>query len=149
MRSSGCIASLIMNNSIYVLILLGLGLFIAYRTSQSANNREKTHSGGIANVFNFIAAGFIAMLAPTALCNIFFIRPDFLGEIKVPVNLIFKQFIIDLTVIIPVIIIALVMIATALILLIPYAILEKPHLESLAEAEDKGWTREDAETSGL
>ena len=47
------------------------------------------------------------------------------------------------------IVIALVMIATALILLIPYAILEKPHLDKLAQAEDQGWTREDAETSGL
>ena len=82
MWSSRCTASLIMNDSIYVLILLGLGLFIAYRTSQSANNREKTHSGGIANVLNFIASGLIAMLAPTVLCSIFFIHPDFLGEVR-------------------------------------------------------------------
>lgn len=141
MRSSGCIASLIMNDSIYVLILIGLGLFIAYRTSQSANNREKTH-GGIANVFNFIASGLIAMLAPTVLCNIFFIHPDFLG-----IDWSLGNF--DLNPFAHAVVIALVMIATALILLIPYSILEKPHLERLAEAEDKGWTREDAETSGL
>ena len=77
MWSSGYTAILIMDDSIYVLILLGLGLFIAYRTAQSSNNREKTQSGGIANVFNFIASGLIAMLAPTVLCNIIFIHPRF------------------------------------------------------------------------
>lgn len=130
-----------MNDSIYVLILLGLGLFIAYRTSQSANNREKTHSGGIANVFNFVASGLIAMLAPTVLCNVIFIRPDFLGDVNL------GGF--DLTVFAHAILIALTMVSSAIILLIPYAILEKPHLNKLAQVEDKGWTREDAETSGL
>ena len=141
MWSSGCMASLIMNDSIYVLILLGLGLFIAYRTSQSANNREKTQSGGIANVFNFVASGLIAMLAPTVLCSIFFIHPDFLGEVNLGG--------VNLTVFAHAILIALTMIGVALILLVPYAILEKPHLDKLAQSEDKGWTREDAETSGL
>lgn len=141
MWSSDGTVSLTMNDSIYVLILVGLGLFIAYRTSQSANNREKTHSGGIANVFNFVAAGLIAMLAPTVLCSIFFIHPDFLGEVTL------GGF--NLTVLAHAVLIAVTMIIVALILLIPYAILEKPHLAKLAQKEDKGWTREDAETSGL
>jgi len=130
-----------MNDSIYVLILIGLGLFIAYRTAQSSNNREKTHSGAIANALNFVTAGLIAMLAPTVLCNIIFIHPEFLGQVTL------GGF--NLTAFAHALLIALIMIALALILLIPYAILEKPHLNRLADSEDKGWTREDAETSGL
>lgn len=130
-----------MNDSIYVLILIGLGLFIAYRTAQSSNNREQTQSGAVAKGLNFIAAGLIAMLAPTVLCNLFFIHPDFLGRVEI------AGF--NLTTFAHVIVIALGMIALALVCLIPYAILEKPHLDKLARQDDQGWTREDAETSGL
>lgn len=130
-----------MNDSIYVLILIGLGLFIAYRTSRSANNREATQSGGLANVFNYLAAGLIAMIAPTALCSIFFIHPDFMGRVEV--------FNFNITVFVHLVIIVLAMITLALVCLIPYAILEKPYRERLAQNEDRGWTREDAETSGL
>ncbi len=130
-----------MNDSIYVLILIGLGLFVAYRTAQSSNNREQTHGGSIAKGFNFIAAGLIAMLAPTVLCNLFFIHPNFLGRVEI------AGF--NLTTFANVIVIALVMIALALLCLIPYAILEKPHLDKISKQEDQGWTREDAETSGL
>lgn len=130
-----------MNDSIYVLILIGLGLFIAYRTAQSSNNREQTQSGAVAKGLNFIAAGLIAMLAPTVLCNLFFIHPDFLGRVEI------AGF--NLTTFAHVIVIALVMITLALVCLIPYAILEKPHLDKLARQDDQGWTREDAETSGL
>lgn len=130
-----------MNDSIYVLILIGLGLFVAYRTAQSSNNREQTQSGAVAKGLNFIAAGFIAMLAPTVLCNLFFIHPDFLGRVEI------AGF--NLTTFAHVIVIALGMIALALVCLVPYAILEKPHLDKLARQDDQGWTREDAETSGL
>ena len=37
----------------------------------------------------------------------------------------------------------------ALIFMLIYAVLEKPALDKLANQEDRGWTREDAETSGL
>lgn len=130
-----------MNDTIYVLILIGLGLFVAYRTSQSANNREKTQSGGIANVLNFLASGLIAMLAPTVLCSIFFIHPDFLGTIA--------PFGFNITAFAHAILIALGMVGLGILLLIPYAILEKPHIDRIAQQEDTGWTREDAETSGL
>jgi hypothetical protein len=48
-----------------------------------------------------------------------------------------------------VVLIAVVMIAIAFIFLIPYAFAEKPALDKLAKQEDRGWTKEDAETSGL
>jgi len=130
-----------MNDTIYVLILVGLGLLVAFMTSRSANNREKTHSGGVANIFNFLASGLIAMLAPTVLCSIFFIHPNFLGTVA--------PFGFNITPLAHAVLIALVMIGLAIICLIPYAILEKPHLDRISEEEDKGWTREDAETSGL
>ncbi|MGB7338120.1 MAG: hypothetical protein WBC91_04440 [Phototrophicaceae bacterium] len=114
---------------------------MAYTTSRSANKREATQSGAAANVLNYIAAGFIAMVAPTALCNIFFIHPNFLGRVEL--------FGFNLTVFAHLIVIVLVMIGIALLCLIPYAILEKPHLDKLVQNEDRGWTREDAETSGL
>ncbi|MEO1287497.1 MAG: hypothetical protein AAFV93_06985 [Chloroflexota bacterium] len=130
-----------MNDSVYVLILVVLGLFVATLTARSANNREATQSGGVANIFNFLASGLIAMIAPVALCSIFFIHPNFLGQVRL--------FGINMTTFAHVVLIVLLMVGAAIVLLIPYAMLEKPHLNRIAQQEDKGWTREDAETSGL
>lgn len=131
----------IMTDLLWIIILVGLGLVLAYRTAQSANNREKTHSNGVANVFNTIASGLVAMVAPTVLCSIFFIHPNFLGRVEIAG--------LNLTVLVHAVVIAFAMILAAIICLIPYAILEKPYLDEIQQREDKGWTREDAEASGL
>jgi hypothetical protein len=47
------------------------------------------------------------------------------------------------------VLVALTMFILALILLLPYALLEKPALDAKTREEDRGWTREDAISSGL
>jgi hypothetical protein len=130
-----------MDKSIYILILVVLGLVVAYTTSRSSNKREKLHGGTSSQILNYLASGLIAMIAPTVLCNVFFIHPNFLGTIA--------PFGWNLTAFAHALVIALVMIALALLLLMPLAATEKPYLDKLAKREDKGWTKEDAETSGL
>jgi hypothetical protein len=133
-----------MTDTIWILILIGLGLVLAYRTAQGSNNREKIQGGAIAQIGNYVASAMLAMLAPVVLANIFFIQPTFLGtEILLPVLAW------DITKFAHVLVIAVVMVGIAVIFLIPYAIAEKPKLEALKQGENRGWTREDAETSGL
>lgn len=133
-----------MNDTTYIIILVVLGLGLAYTTSRSSNKREKIHGGTPSQALNYLASGFLAMLAPTALCNIFFIHPNFLAPILPFLHE--GSFFFTLT---HVLVIALSMIGVALLLLIPFGAIEKPFLDKLAKQEDKGWTKEDAETSGL
>lgn len=135
---------LTMTDAIWVLILVVLGLFVSIKTAQGSNNREKIQGGTVAKVGNYVASAMIAMLAPTVLCNIFFIHPTFLGETVLMPGLGW-----NITKLAHVVVIAVVMIAIAFIFLLPYALAEKPALDKLKNQEDKGWTREDAETSGL
>jgi hypothetical protein len=130
-----------MDKSIYILILVVMGLGVAYTTSRSSNKREKLHGGTASQVLNYLASGLLAMLAPTVLCNVVFIHPNFLGTVA--------PFGWNITAFIHALVIALIMVGIALLLLMPLAAIEKPFLDKLAKREDKGWTKEDAETSGL
>jgi hypothetical protein len=133
-----------MTDTIWVLILIISGLAIGYMTARGSNNREKIHGGAVAHIGNYVASAMIAMIAPTVLCNIFFIHPIFLGE-----EILFPGLGWDVSKLAHILLIAVVMVGTALIFLIPYAIAEKPKLEAIKQQEDRGWTKEDAETSGL
>lgn len=129
------------DTTIWIIVLIGLGAILGFFVARRANEREQTHSGSFAQLLNFLAAALIAMVAPTALCNVFFIHPHFLGDVFI------LGF--NLTLITHVVLIVFVMIITALALMTLYALLEKPHLERVIAQEDRGWTREDAEQSGL
>ncbi|MDQ7024551.1 MAG: hypothetical protein Q9P44_03240 [Anaerolineae bacterium] len=131
-------------DTISILILAAIAIVGGYFAARAANTREPVHGGGVAKVGNYAASAILVALAPTVLCTLFFIRPTFLGtEIQLPVlgwNV---------TEFAHAIIVALMLVVLALVFLIPYALAEKPHLDRLAQQEDAGWTREDAETSGL
>lgn len=126
---------------IWIAVLIGIGLLLGYTTLQSVEKRDAKAGNPLARVFNYLAAGIVAMVAPTVLCNVFVIQPEFLGSIA-PLG-------IDLTELVHALLIAFIMIGIAIALLVPYAVLEKPRLDELAQREDRGWTREDAESSGL
>lgn len=131
-------------DTISILILAGIAIVGGYFTARNANNREPVHSGSVAKIGNYAASAILTALAPTVICTLFFIRPTFLGdEIRLPVLGW------DATEFAHAITVALTLVALAMAFLIPYALAEKPHLDRLAQQEDKGWTREDAETSGL
>lgn len=133
-----------MTDTMWILVLIVLGLFVSIKTAQGSSNREKIHGGAMSQIGNYVASAMIAMLAPTVLCNIFFIHPTFLGE-----EILMPGLGWNVTKLAHVVLIAVVMIAIAIVFLLPYALAEKPQLEKLKQQEDRGWTKEDAETSGL
>lgn len=133
-----------MTDTMWVLVLIGLGLVVSYKTAQSSNNREKIQGGAMSQIGNYVASAMIPMLAPVVLCNIFFIHPTFLGE-----EILLPGLAWNVTKLTHVVFIAVTMVGIALIFLLPYAMAEKPKLDALKRQEDRGWTREDAETSGL
>jgi hypothetical protein len=131
-------------DTISILILAAIAIVGGYFTARVANSREPIRSSGVASVGNYVASAILTALAPTVLCTLFFIRPTFLGDaIHLPVlGWEVTEFTHAITV-------ALTLLVLALVSLIPYALAEKPEIDRLAGQEDKGWTREDAQTSGL
>ena len=110
-----------------VLLVIG-GIVFGYTTMQSSNSREATYSGMPASIFHWISAGIMSMLAPTMLSSIFIFHLEFMQLL----------------------VIAIIIFGTALISLTIFAVFEKPAKEkALREQEDRGWTEEDARTSGL
>lgn len=134
-----------MTDTVYIIILLVMGLGAAYLTARSSINKEKIHGGAASQLLNYLASGLIAMLAPTVLCNVIFIHPDFLKPI-LPFLDSSPGFIVTF---VHLLAIVLLMVGIALLLLMLMAMIEKPLLDKVAPKEDKGWTKEDAETSGL
>lgn len=127
------------------LIVLGcIAVFGGFYTARSSAQRETIHSGGISSILNYLASALLIALAPSVLCTLFVLHPTFLGE-----EILLPGLGWDVTEFAHAIAVALAILSTALLLLLPYAILEKPFLEQIMQKEDRGWTREDAETSGL
>jgi hypothetical protein len=133
-----------MTDTIFILILVGIAIVGGYFAARTANSREPLHTGGIAVVGNYVASAILAALAPTVLCTLFVIRPTFLGtEIHLPILGW------EVTELAHGVFVAITLMVLALLFLSLYAIAEKPHLDRLTQREDKGWTKEDAEKSGL
>lgn len=131
-------------DTISIMILAGIAIVGGYFAARTANSREPLHSKGIAAVGNYVASAILAALAPTVLCTMLVIRPTFLGtEIRLPILGW------EVTELAHGVFVALSLIVLALLFLSLYAIAEKPHLDRLTQREDKGWTKEDAEKSGL
>jgi hypothetical protein len=131
-------------NLISILILATIAIVGGYFAARTANSREPIHSNGFAAVGNYVASAILAALAPTVLCTLLVIRPTFLGTaIHLPVLGW------EVTELAHGVFVAITLIVLALVFLIPYAVAEKPHLDRLAQREDRGWTKEDAEKSGL
>jgi len=110
------------------IVLVIVGIVLGYTTSRSSKQRESLHGGAAAEFFHFLNAGLVAMIAPTMLTCIFVLRLH-LTEL---------------------LIIAVSLFGLGLISSILHAVFEKPAIAlALANAEDAGWTEEDARTSGL
>jgi len=113
--------------TIVVLFLIGFGLLFGYFTAQSSNNRQSIHSSGLPRVFHYLSAAIMSALTPTILLSIFVLHLPFVQLILLAVGLF----------------------VLAILLLIPFAVFEKPLIEKAAQAKDQGWTEENARTSGL
>ena len=131
-------------DTISILILAGIAIVGGYFAARTANSREPLHTGGIAAVGNYVASAILAALAPSVLCTLLVIHPTFLGtDIRLPVLGW------EVTELAHGVFVAITLMVVALLFLSLYAIAEKPHVDRLTQGEDKGWTKEDAEKSGL
>lgn len=111
---------------IALIALIGIGAVFGGFTARSSIQREAIHGGPIARASNYISAALMAALTPTVLCSITVFELGLWA-----------------------LLIAVVMVILAVVALIPYAIVELPAMQATAAREDRGWTEEDARTSGL
>ncbi len=121
-------------DALAVSFLVIFGMIAGFFVARTANSHEKIEGGPIAQASNYLASAILIAMAPTVLCAVLVIHPTFILN----------------STILSAIVIAMIMVGIALVLLLPYALLEKPHVQrQQQQQDDKGWTREDAETSGL
>ncbi len=121
-----------MDDKTLTAILVGLvfGGVLGILTARSSHRRDTVHGGTAAQFFQYLGAAFFVGIVPMILCSVFFIHPP--GGIGKLLLLGFGF--------------ALLSYGALLV----YAVLERPAREAaLAEAAHRGWTEEDARTSGL
>lgn len=114
---------------ITIISLIAFGLGIGLFTARSSRRREPIHSrSAIANFCHYLACAFLTAMTPAILASIFILHLGIVGALAV----------------------GIVLFAGGYLLLIPFAVAEQPAAEAaIAARQDRGWTREDAEQSGL
>lgn len=122
---------------IAILALVVFGVVAGFFVSRHSQSRLPIHGGPGAKALNFAASALLISLAPTMLTMIFIIHPDplYIGETRLPPILLL-------------VLIAVGMMGSALLLLLPYAVMETNAKLPVTE-EDRGWTEQDARSSGL
>ena len=129
-----------LNASVLVIAILALvifGLVAGFFVARHSQNRQPIHGGIGAKALNFVASALLISLAPTMLTMIFIVHPDplYIGDIRLPSILVL-------------VLIALCLMGSALLMLLPYAVIESNTRPPVTE-EDRGWTEQDARSSGL
>ncbi len=117
------------NEQLALLIGLACAVILGYFTTRSSNQREKVYGGPLAQIFHYIGAASFTGIVPVVLATVI-LGGGFLLAVR---NLL----------------IFLVVCAVALLI---FAVIERPALEEAKRkltTEDRGWTKEDAITSGL
>lgn len=99
-----------------------LGIFIARQSTR----KNSIHGGILAQMFHFLGVVAISSTFPTVISGLI-IGTGFL----------------------PAVVMALSLFVGGFVLLLGYAVFEKPARDQLPQEEDRGWTAEDALTSGL
>jgi hypothetical protein len=124
---------------IAIIGLVIFGLVFGTFTARSSNKREKIRGGQVAEICNYLACSIMSALTPTILTMVFIIHPTW----QQIAGIWFHPFAQLLGVVV-------LMFVGANLLLIPYAVAEKPAVDAyqLAKA-DAGWTEKDARESGL
>jgi hypothetical protein len=129
------------NDTIAVVILVAIGLAGGIFISRKSERSEKVYGGAVGRVTHYLASALVIAMAPTVLCSVFFIHPEFLGKITL--------FGLNLTAFVHALLIAAAMVLVALGLLLIHAIAARPQLDRVVPEKDRGWTAEDARKSGL
>jgi uncharacterized membrane protein YbhN (UPF0104 family) len=112
-------------SQLIILITLVVAIAFSGRTTQTSIRREKIHGDHFAKIFHFIAVTAYLGVLPSALLGSIFVGPLRLG---LPL--------------------ALIYLFITLIALFLYAIRERAARASVV-LENRGWTEQDARSSGL
>ncbi|MBZ0302898.1 MAG: hypothetical protein K8J31_24345 [Anaerolineae bacterium] len=113
-----------MNNTLLALIIgLGFGLVLGYFVARSSARREKIYGGQVAQIFHYIGAAAVTGVLPVVIASLV-LRGGFGLAFPLAVSFMVSGFL-------------------ALIL---FAIVEQP---ARSQVETRGWTEQDARTSGL
>lgn len=115
------------NAPVIILGLIIFSLFFGALTARSSNRRQRIQSGTIAKAFHYISCSVMAGLTPTVLTSVIILEVPVLAALGT----------------------AVIMVGIAVILLMPFAMYEKPAIEEAQRAADTGWTEADARASGL
>lgn len=117
-----------MSNALQALLVdIVFALIVGYFVARRANEKESTRGGTPALALNYIASGAMIAILPAILINSFVFHNGW------GFNVLY----------------ALGSVATALLALMGYAVIEMPARAHQKPAEDHGWTEEDARKSGL
>jgi uncharacterized membrane protein (DUF485 family) len=114
---------------IALLVGLAFAVVFGFLTARSSNKREKIYGGLLAQVFHYIGAGSFVAVLPVVLTSLI-VGGGF--KLAFPMGVGF--------------------LVTSLVALVVFAIFERPALEAAKrkiKTEDRGWTKEDAISSGL
>jgi hypothetical protein len=114
---------------IALLVGLAFAVVFGFFTARSSNRREKIYGGLLAQAFHYIGAGSFVAVLPVVLVSLI-VGGGF--------NLAFPM--------------GVGFLVTSLAALVIFAFFERPALEAAKRseaAEDHGWTKEDAISSGL
>jgi hypothetical protein len=108
------------------LVLLAIiGLYFGTTVARGSEKAQKIEGGQPARMLHFLACVVLASIAPSVMCQVLVLHTGSAFWT------------------------ALVMIGILFVLLLAYAAFELPAKAKIKKKEDKGWTAEDARTSGL
>ena len=126
-------------NTIGLIVLVLLVLGLGYQVNQHSLKREPVYGGTPSIIFNFLSGLFFVAILPTVCMSILVLHPSMVDVAGITFN--------------PILLAIIVLSLLSLISAVLFAIVEKtPLKEAMAEKakhEAKGWTEEDAKTSGL
>lgn len=111
--------------TIVLLVAFGFGAVFGTLTARSSHRREPIRGGVLSQALNLLAASLLVAALPAVLTAVV-VGVGFRVGLPLAIALIFGSYLV----------------------LCLYALVEKPHLAT-PDTEDRGWTEEDARTSGL
>jgi hypothetical protein len=122
---------------IAILALVVFGVVAGFFVARHSQSREPIQGGPVARALNYAASALLISLAPTMLTMIFIVHPSplYIGETRIPPIFILVG-------------IAAGLMGGALLLLLPYGVIESGVRPPVTE-DDRGWTEQDARSSGL
>lgn len=114
--------------ALVILFIVGFGLIAGFFVARASEEREAIEGGQVARLLNYLASCVLISITPSALLSLIVLEVPLLQVILLITS----------------------MIVLGVLLLMPFAALEKPARAAAEKArQNQGWTQADAEASGL